>query len=313
MSWEDQGRQYHGWFGHGTAAAAGDEPSNGGAGAMFDPDNIAARIDAIAYSATAHMPRSDRHRDSVAFDRPRLERLRKVMTAWTGARSLSEAAFGERFVDPSTSGAAIEMLRAAAEGARTATTHEDLADASADLAGAMRDIGLQKWPRFLNDAVERADANGPVVMAQATTPNTAPDARPAGNPAALAPGRYIADNPQQWIGQPSVGTGECVPLVRAATGAPQAKDWQRGVKVQGNTNIRPGTAIATFDSNGHYDGHAAIYLGQDEHGIQVIDQWNRRDSQGRITGQHLPSERALPLRDPRHAAIDRGEFYNVVE
>lgn len=312
MSWEDQGRQYHGWFGHGTAPAGG-EPPTGGAGAIFAPGNLAARIDAIGYSAVAHMPRVDRHRDSVAFDRVRLERLRGAMTAWMSARSLSDAAFGDRFVDPSTSGAAIHKLRAAAEGASAATTHEHLADASADLAGAMQDIGLEKWSRFLSDAAARADASGSVVQAQATPPNTATDAEPAVNPAATIPGRYVADNPQQWAGQPSVGTGECVPLVRAATGAPPARDWQRGVQVQGSAAIRPGTAIATFDSNGHYGGHAAIYLGQDDHGIRVIDQWNIRDSQGRIIGQHQPSERTLPLNDPRHARIDRGEFYNVVE
>jgi hypothetical protein len=148
MSWEDQGRQYHGWFGHGTALA-GDAPRTGGAGPMFDPANVAARIDAVAYSVVAHMPRADRRRDSVAFDRRRLERLRKVITTWAGARSLSLVAFRERLLDPSTSSTAIEKLRAAAEGANAATTHEDLADASADLAGAMRNIGLEKWPRFL--------------------------------------------------------------------------------------------------------------------------------------------------------------------
>jgi hypothetical protein len=280
----------------------------------IDPDNVAARIDAIAYSAVAHMPHADRRHNSVAFDRPRLERLRKVMTAWIGARSLSQAAFGERFVDPSTSSAAIEKLRAAAAGARAATTHADLVDASADLAGAMQDIGLEKWPGFLSDAAERADANGPVLLAQVATPGTVTDAGPAGHPTAAAvPGRYVADNPRHWIGQPSVGTGECVPLVQAATGAPLSTEWRPGVQVQGNMNIRPGTAIATFDSNGHYDGHAAIYLGQDTSGIQVIDQWNIRDPQGRFMGQHQPSERTLPLNDPAHARINRGEFYNVVE
>jgi hypothetical protein len=159
------------------------------------------------------------------------------MMAWMSARSLSQAAFQKRFIDPSTSDAAIERLRAAAEITRTATTHDDLADASADLAGAMRDIGLEKWPRFLNDAADRADANKPGVMAQAATLIAATDASPTGNPAAAA-GRYVAGNPRQWVGQPSVGTGECVALVRAATGAPQAKDWRRGVQVQGNTNVR---------------------------------------------------------------------------
>ena len=54
-------------------------------------------------------------------------------------------------------------------------------------------------------------------------------------------------------------------------------------------------------------------MGQDERGIQVIDQWNRRNSLGRITGQHMPSERTLPFNDPAHARIDIGETYYVVE
>lgn len=55
--------------------------------------------------------------------------------------------------------------------------------------------------------------------------------------------------------------------------------WTKGAAVQGNTSLQPGTAIATFGSNGTYtnslDGssHAAIYLGQNAEGIQVQDQW----------------------------------------
>ncbi|WP_428488541.1 BPSL0067 family protein, partial [Rhodopila sp.] len=128
-----------------------------------------------------------------------------------------------------------------------------------------------------------------------------------------ASGRYVAGDPQRWVGQPSVGTGECVPLVRAATGAPQATNWQRGLQVQGNTNIRPGTAIATFDSNGHYDGHAAIYLGQDEDGIRVVDQWNIRDPGGHITEHHKPSKRTIFFGKPHSLRVDRGESCNVVE
>jgi hypothetical protein len=68
--------------------------------------------------------------------------------------------------------------------------------------------------------------------------------------------------------------------------------------------------FATFDSNGHYDGHAVIYFGQDENGIQ---QWNNRDSEGHLTDQHAPSERTLPFDDPRHSRINRGDSYYVVE
>jgi hypothetical protein len=225
----------------------------------------------------------------VSFDARRLGQLRQAMTAWTGARSLSDAAFRARFLDPSTSGAAVGKLRAAAEGVSGATTQKDLAAASADLAGAMQSVGLEKWPGFLKDAAERAQ--GGTKLAQAVTPNTATDAGSDGG-AAAPPGRYVAENPRQWIGRPSVGDGECVPLARAATGAPPAVEWRPGVAVQGNTKIRPGTLIATFDANGHYTGHAAIYLGQDEHGIQAIDQWNNVVN-GRIESQHQPSQRTI--------------------
>ncbi len=150
-----------------------------------------------------------------------------------------------------------------------------------------------------------------VTVAQATTSNTATDASPAGASAAVR-GRYVADNPQQWIGQRSVGTGECVALVQAATGAPRSTEWRPGAQVQGNTNIRPGTAIATFDSNGHYTGHTAIYLGQDANGIRVVGQWNIREN-SRVVRQYQPSDRVLPFGQPQRALINRGESYRVVE
>jgi hypothetical protein len=120
MGWEDQGRQGHGWFGNGTAPAT-NSSSEGRAATMFDSANTAQRIDAIVHSAVAHMPRGDRHRRSVAFDRSRLERLRTAMTAWMSARSLSQAAFRERFIGPSTSDAAIE--RASCSGREYANSH----------------------------------------------------------------------------------------------------------------------------------------------------------------------------------------------
>lgn len=40
MSWEDQGRQYHQWFGHGTAADTGEDA----------PDGLEKRIDAVGYA-----------------------------------------------------------------------------------------------------------------------------------------------------------------------------------------------------------------------------------------------------------------------
>jgi hypothetical protein len=124
-------------------------------------------------------------------------------------------------------------------------------------------------------------------------------------------GVYIASNPAQWVGHRTVGSGECVALVQAATGAPQTAHWRPGPQVEGNSSIASGTAIATFDRNDHYAGHAAIYLTQDSVGLHVIDQWVLRHG-GQIVGEHQPNERILPVGDPQHAWIDRAEFYRVV-
>ena len=307
--WLWQGRQYHQWFGNGT------KPKDD----LFAPDNAGERIATVANTVIGHLPQSARGHASAAPDRDALGQLHRAMTAWYGARALNRDAFRQRFLDATTSDATVDGLRAAARGAIEATTAEALCAAGSAVAGAMQRIGLDRWPRYLAAAAERAGVTGdavgrPYQVAQAATPNTATDATLGGNsvPAAV-PGRYVGDNPRQWIGRPPVGTGECVPLVQAATGAPRSTEWRLRVAVQGNTAIRPGTAIATSDANGHYTGHAAIYLSQDEHGIQVIDQWNIRDSHGHIIRQQSPIERTLTFNDSQHSWINRGEYYRVVE
>ena len=115
---------------------------------------------------------------------------------------------------------------------------------------------------------------------------TFPDGTPApeaaspspGNPGSSGPG-YAAQGWDSFAGQ-AVGSGQCVALVQAADPAVGlTRTWVQGQQVQGNTALAPGTVIATFNSQGQYanatDGssHAAIYLGQNAQGIQVLDQW----------------------------------------
>ncbi|CAF3721483.1 unnamed protein product [Adineta steineri] len=66
--------------------------------------------------------------------------------------------------------------------------------------------------------------------------------------------------------------GQCVSFVKVCTGDRRhTSKWLRGRKVRG-ADIPFGTAIATFPK-GRYFGHAAIYISQDDNGIQVWDQW----------------------------------------
>ncbi len=73
------------------------------------------------------------------------------------------------------------------------------------------------------------------------------------------------------------GNAECVLLVQKVTGAPQSTTWKRGKKVR-DGGVNPGTAIATFQDDGTYDGnsgvcHAAVFVKTTATGVRVWDQW----------------------------------------
>lgn len=69
--------------------------------------------------------------------------------------------------------------------------------------------------------------------------------------------------------------GQCVSYVTTVcpTIPVNTGKWTKGAPIKGNATIAEGTAIATFDQNGVYVGHAAIYVKQDAVGIHVYDQW----------------------------------------
>ena len=86
-----------------------------------------------------------------------------------------------------------------------------------------------------------------------------------------------------YLGQ-SVGSGQCVALVQAASNVGQTSTWVTGTSVTSGS-LQPGTVIATFGSDGQYQNipgqsHAAIFLGYQKDasgnitGIQVQDQWS---------------------------------------
>ena len=83
-----------------------------------------------------------------------------------------------------------------------------------------------------------------------------------------------------------IGAGYCVDFVKAAAGVPLTTAWHEGAPVRGNPHIAPGTAIATFESDGSYTSesgnHAAIYLSQDDRGIWVYDQWRSQSVHKRL-------------------------------
>ena len=113
----------------------------------------------------------------------------------------------------------------------------------------------------------------------------------------------------RYLGR-SAGSGQCVALVQAASpGIGPTRNWRCGPPVRGNTDLRPGTAIATFNAADRYanatDGssHAAIYLGQNERGIQVMDQW----------AGSAAAVRTIPWSNPSGVAANTGTAFHVVQ
>jgi len=81
--------------------------------------------------------------------------------------------------------------------------------------------------------------------------------------------------------------------------------WTKGLSVKDNNNILPGTVIATFNSSGKYEGHAAIYVSQNTTGIVVYDQY--------ITPPNPSPVGSRTLRWNAHGNSNNGDNFFVVE
>jgi len=124
---------------------------------------------------------------------------------------------------------------------------------------------------------------------------------------------YFAPNPTAYSGK-SVGDGQCVAYVRAASMAPHTSSWRRGVLVKSASTITRGTVIATFDDNGRYgsrkDGssHTAVFLSRTASGIVVMDQWVNRNHT-----LHAPQQRTIHFGRMAGSKVNDGDNYYVVE
>jgi hypothetical protein len=100
---------------------------------------------------------------------------------------------------------------------------------------------------------------------------------------------HVLADPERFIGhvfRNAKGHAECVEFILRTLGGTAVAPWRPGIKVRmlnpGEADpVAKGTAIATFVNGKYPDGdtgqHAAIYLGQNSLGIQVLDQWRSQD------------------------------------
>ncbi len=145
-----QGRQSHGWFGHGTGPA---KPESGGADAGSAA--LAQRIHDLGHTLIVGLPASKRHHDAArlgAEDHARLDRVlaATVQALPTGGPAIARRVFGMPLDAPGIDG----FIRAARL-LRDGRDNADLRAATDALGRAAQDIGLDRFKPFLR----KADAN----------------------------------------------------------------------------------------------------------------------------------------------------------
>lgn len=148
MIWEDQGRQEHGWFGHGTAG-------NDRAG-RFGPDGLDQRLRAMGHTAIAAIPRKLRYHHAASYEGVALDQLVTTMRAWVRGLLLDRAEFASRYFGRGVNDPVVDHLWQAAKFAAIARNEAELRSGTEHLAAAMQAEGLDRWRRFMNDAQQRA-------------------------------------------------------------------------------------------------------------------------------------------------------------
>jgi RHS repeat-associated protein len=114
-----------------------------------------------------------------------------------------------------------------------------------------------------------------------------------------------------------IGNGECVTACKKFSGleGTSTDQWRAGPQVTTGKDIKPGTAIATFDSNGHYPKgdqpkNSGIFLKKGTNGsIWILDQWPARSGTGQKA--HPPQPREL-LPDSSRGASNNANAYHVI-
>jgi hypothetical protein len=120
-------------------------------------------LDTVINGSVAAMPAALRGGTEARLDTRTRARLNSLMTTWSGGGNMDRTEFAGQFFGRAADDPVAMGLRTAALTARLSGNQDALRDAAEHLAGAMQAIGLDRWPRFLDDAEARA--NDPSTLA----------------------------------------------------------------------------------------------------------------------------------------------------
>ena len=213
--------------------------------------------------------------------------------AWNAAANLPRDAFRQKFLEPFSSDTTVDLLRGAAQTMVAAKTTQELGAAGVALTKGMLEVSLDRWPRFLADADNRASAassgaaSRPYQVAQLDT-HTATDGTTAADPAAQLVAAAHAAYPNfkndcsgfvhavlirmGYTDEPSLTANEFMDHVQQ----PESK-WERVSMQEATALAKQGKVVVAGRAESHGSGH-----------IEIVGPDNPRSAGGINGGRIIP-------------------------
>ena len=147
--WEDQGRQFHQWFGHGTS---GTEPSGDAPRAMTITDAAAA----VAAKVEALLPETRRQAYGAYLASRGVGELKTAIPIWSAASHLDAATFRTAMVGAGFRPEGAAQVHALGQALAGPLTAEAVDAAAVHLAAAISGETASRWSYALNYARDKA-------------------------------------------------------------------------------------------------------------------------------------------------------------
>lgn len=217
--WEKQGRQEHGWFGHGTSAQS-PETIQGG---RDDEKAMAVTTRSIAYGVVGHLPAARRKIYETWLAHGGLTALTESLTAWTKSATSGRDGFRDRFLPSTASDELTDHLLKATKAAAGAGTQSEQRAAILHLSAAVDIVGIDRLPRFFAGIHQQIAA-----LTNTTDHGMIAPIQPAQAPALLTP------RPPFLFAEPPKGIiprfMERIPRQSGKEAADDLPSWARGAR-----------------------------------------------------------------------------------
>lgn len=150
-NWEQQGRQEHDWFGHGTSVQPGETGQAGQSG----EESVKKQAESIIHGVTGHLPAERRKAyESYLAHGGRLA-LTRILVAWAKSATSGRDDFRDRFLPPTASDRLAEHLRKVAGNVSGTGTEDKSRESITNLSMAVSIVGIDRFPRFIAEAHAR--------------------------------------------------------------------------------------------------------------------------------------------------------------